>query len=64
MIVSDDIEKVSKASDMKKILEALHLTHDVERLLSRKARSGKSALRGRGTKTGRSLLFVITNSPR
>ena len=58
MIVSDDIEKVSKASDMKKILGALHLTPDIERLLSRKARSGKSALRGRGTKTGRSVLFV------
>ena len=58
IIVSDDIEKVSKARDMKKILRALHLTPDIERLLSRKARSGKSALRGRGIKTGRSVLFV------
>jgi large subunit ribosomal protein L4e len=62
MIVSDDIEKVSKASDMKKILDALHLTPDIERLLSRKARSGKSALRGRATKTGRSVLFVTRDS--
>ena len=62
IIVSDDIEKVSKASEMKKILEALHLTADVERLLSRKARSGKSALRGRATKTGRSVLFVVSDS--
>ncbi len=62
MIVSDDIEKVSKASEMKKILEALHLTPDVERLLSRKARSGKSALRGRATKIGRSALFVTKDA--
>ena len=62
LIVSDDIEKASTASDMKKILDALHLTPDVNRLLSRKARSGKSALRGRGTKTGRSVLFVTKNS--
>jgi len=61
MVVSDDIEKVSKASDMKKILDALNLTPDIERLLSRKARSGKSALRGRGTKTGRSVLFVTND---
>jgi len=62
IIVSDDIEKVSKASDMKKILDALHLTPDIDRLLFRKARSGKSALRGRSTKTGRSVLFVTKDS--
>ncbi|MFB5631527.1 MAG: 50S ribosomal protein L4 [Nitrosopumilaceae archaeon] len=58
IIVSNDIEKISKASEMKKLLESLHLIPDVDRLLSRKARSGKSALRGRTTKTGRSVLFV------
>lgn len=62
LVVSDDIEKISKASEMKKILEALNLTQDVERLYSRKARSGKSALRGRATKVGKSILFVTKDS--
>ena len=58
LVVSDDIEKISKASEMKKILAALNLTQDVNRLNSRKARSGKSARRGRSTKVGKSILFV------
>ena len=62
IIVSDDIEKISKASEMKKILDALNLSPDVERLSSRKARSGKPALRGRTTKTGRSVLFVTKDA--
>jgi len=35
---------------------------DVDRLKSRKARSGKSLLRGRGAKIGKSVLFVVSNS--
>jgi len=35
---------------------------DVERLKSRKARTGKSSLRGRGTKIGKSILFVVSKS--
>ena len=62
LVVSDDIEKITKASEMKKILEALNLDEDVNRLLSRKARSGKSALRGRATKVGKSILFVTKDS--
>src|SRR3972149_2207998 len=62
LVVSDDIEKVSKASEMKKIFEALNLTQDIDRLLYRKARSGKSALRGRASKVGKSILFVTKDS--
>jgi len=62
LVVSDDIEKISKASEMKKILNALNLTQDVNRLNSRKARSGKSALRGRATKVGKSVLFVTKDT--
>lgn len=62
LVVSDDIEKVSKASEMKKIFEALNLRQDIDRLLSRKARSGKSALRGRTSKIGKSILFVTKDS--
>ena len=58
LIVSDDIESVSRAAEMKKVLESLNLIDDVNRLKSRKPRTGKSALRGRSKKTGKSVLFV------
>lgn len=62
IIVSDDIETVSKASEIVKILDSLKLTQDIERLESRKSRSGKPSLRGRSKKVGKSILFVTKNS--
>ena len=62
LIVSDEIENISKASELKKTLESLNLFEDVERLNARKARSGKSALRGRATKVGKSILFVTKDA--
>ena len=44
------------------MLEALHLYADVQRLESRKARSGKSSLRGRSKKVGKSVLFVVKDA--
>ena len=58
IIVSDEIESISKTNEMTKILDALKLTQDVERLESRKPRSGQSRLRGRSKKVGKSVLFV------
>ena len=62
IIVSDDIENISRTSEMKKIIAALNLTGDVERLEKRKPRSGKVALRGRTNKVGKSVLFVVSDS--
>ncbi|WP_316505221.1 50S ribosomal protein L4 [Nitrosopumilus sp.] len=62
IIVSDDIESVSKASEVSKILDALKILQDVKRLESRKARSGKSLLRGRSKKVGKSVLFVTKDA--
>ena len=62
IIVSDDIESVSKANDISKILESLKLTQDVDRLETRKARSGQSRLRGRSKKVGKSVLFVTKDT--
>ena len=62
IIVSDDLESVSKASEMTKILESLKLSKDVERLKSRKARTGQSSLRGRSKKVGKSVLFVTKDA--
>ena len=60
----DDIESIAKTKEMLKILDSLNLMQDVDRLKSRKARSGKSLLRGRGAKIGKSVLFVVSNSKR
>ncbi len=62
IIVSNEIESISNAKDMAKLLDALNLSQDVDRLKSRKARTGKSALRGRRKKVGRSILFVTKSS--
>ena len=58
IIVSDDIESISKSNDIVKVLESLKLTQDTDRLESRKSRSGQSRLRGRSKKVGKSVLFV------
>ena len=62
IIVSNDIESVSKAKDITKILDSLKLTQDVERLEARKVRSGQSRLRGRSKKIGKSVLFVTKDA--
>ncbi len=62
IVVSDDIESVSKTSEVTKILDSLKLTQDVQRLETRKARSGQSRLRGRSKKVGKSVLFVTKDA--
>ncbi len=62
IVVSDDIESVSRTRELVGVIDALGLAGDVDRLRARKARTGKPALRGRGKKTGRSVLFVTGSS--
>lgn len=62
IIVSDDIESISKASEITKVLDSLKLSQDVKRLDARKARSGQSRLRGRSKKVGKSVLFVTKDA--
>ena len=62
IIVSDEIENISKTSEMRKIIKSLNLVDDTNRLKNRKPRSGKVALRGRKSKVGKSVLFVVSNS--
>ena len=62
IIISDDIESISKTSEISKVLDSLNLSQDIKRLESRKIRSGQSRLRGRSKKVGKSVLFVTTNS--
>ena len=62
IVVSDEIESVTKTKNMIKVLDSLNLLQDVRRLDKRKPRTGKSSLRGRGTKIGKSVLFVVAKS--
>jgi large subunit ribosomal protein L4e len=64
IVISNDIESISKAGEISKILKDLKLMKDVERLLSRKPRTGKASLRGRSKKVGKSVLFVTKDSSR
>ncbi len=62
LIVSDDIERVSKTKELIQIITSLGLLPDLQRLDSRKRRSGQSRLRGRTKKVGKSVLFVVHDS--
>ena len=62
IVISDEIESVTKTKEVLKILDSLQLMQDVDRLKSRRSRTGKSALRGRSTKIGKSILFVVSDS--
>ena len=62
IVVSDGIESISKTSEIIKILDSLKLSQDMQRLQSRKPRSGKPSLRGRSKKVGKSVLFVTKDS--
>ena len=62
IVVSDDLESISKTSEISKVLDSLKLTQDIKRLDARKARSGQSRLRGRSKKVGKSVLFVTKDS--
>ena len=61
LIVSDEIEKISKAKDLRSVLSNLGLNLDLERVLQgSKRRSGKSRLRGRVSRIPRGPLFVVS----
>lgn len=62
LVVSDEIESVSRASVLAGAIASLGLQGDAARLGGRKARTGKSALRGRAHKRGKSVLFVVSGA--
>ena len=63
VVVVDDLESVSKTSEIKKILEALGVWEDVERAYSkRRRRAGKGERRGRAYKVPKSVLIVVSKN--
>ncbi len=62
LIVTDDIEKVSKAKELRNVLDLLNLSDDLERVKNGwKKRSGRSRMRGRVGRAGKSVLIVVKN---
>lgn len=62
LIVSNDIESISKTKDLKKALVDLGIGDDVARAgMTRKAQSGTARRRGRQARSGTSALIVVGN---
>lgn len=61
IVVEDNVESINTTKGLISLLKSLDLYGDVERLESRSGRSGRSALRGRPKKTGKSVLFVVSD---
>jgi len=60
LVVSADIDKISKAKELQNVLNALNLSDDLERVKNGwKRRSGRSRMRGRVRRAGRSVLIVV-----
>ena len=62
IIVQDNMESISKTSELVALLESLGISEDADRLQNRKVRTGKAALRGRTKKTGVSVLLVAKDT--
>jgi large subunit ribosomal protein L4e len=62
IVVSNELESVSKAKDLRKLLISLGLSEDLSRAISsRKIRSGVARRRGRKNRVGYSALVVTGN---
>ncbi len=63
VVVSDQIESISKSKELIKVFDSLHLSEDVKRLAEKqKPRSGKPLLRGRKSNSGKSVLVVVKDA--
>ena len=62
LVVSNDIESISKTKELKNLLIRLGLGEDIDRAASvRKARSGTARRRGRPSRSGTSALIIVGN---
>lgn len=59
IVVSDDIERISKSSEASKILKSIDVWEDAIRASKRGSRAGRGSVRGRPHKNSVSTLFVV-----
>ncbi|MGC8969147.1 MAG: 50S ribosomal protein L4 [Conexivisphaera sp.] len=60
VVVSNDIESLSRARDLRALLDRLGIWPDVERAASRSLRAGKARWRGRPRSVGKGPLIVVS----
>jgi len=61
VVVSDELESLSRLKDLRALLEKLGLWADVERIANRSDRGGKASWRGRAQRGGKSILLVVSS---
>ena len=59
IVVSDQIEQVTKSSEANTVLRSLDVWEDVARASNRGLRAGRGSVRGRSSKNSISVLFII-----
>lgn len=59
LVVSDELEKITKSAEAEKLLRNLGVWEDIERASNRKLRAGRGSVRGRPTKHPVSALVVV-----
>lgn len=59
-VLSDDYASISKTSDLKKCLNALGLSAELDRANTKNIRAGKGKTRGRKYRSRKSVLFVVS----
>jgi len=60
-VITSEIEKIRKTSEVKRVLEKLGFKEELERMSDRKIRAGKGKARGRKYRRKRGLLIVVGN---
>jgi len=60
LVIEDEVESLAKTKDVKDMFQALGIWEDVERSDRRKVRAGRGTMRGRGKKTGKGPLIVVS----
>ncbi len=64
LVVVDDAERIEKTSELKKLLESLGLSEELERASRKKIRAGKGKMRGRKYKRKKSVLLIVRDLSR
>lgn len=62
LVITDDVEKISKTKELLKVLLNLKLDKELERAKKKNVRAGKGKMRGRKYKKKKSLLLVVSDS--
>ncbi|MBN2517962.1 MAG: 50S ribosomal protein L4 [Candidatus Altiarchaeota archaeon] len=60
LVIESGFEKLAKTKEIRDVFSDLKLTDDQERASSKKTRAGRGKARGRRTKTGKSVLVVLS----